>query len=330
SWPDESGDGPGDGPDLFRPFPAAWSSPGTPSLPAPQLGPEVAASLPGEGHASLSLSSVLAGEWFEAKISRRGREWIFALVTLLVIAATFSRRPVLQDPAYNHFADDRAAFAVPYFLDVVSNLGLLVAGTMGLALLFGRRDAAAGRAFQHGPERWPYLVLFAGVALAALGSGYYHWAPSDGRLVWDRLPMTVVFMSLVSITIAERIDLRLGQVLLTPLLALGIASVVYWHFTELRRSGDLRVYLDVQYLSIVAVPILGVLFPSRYTHANEVYLVVAIYLIAKLFELADGAVYSLGHVMSGHTVKHLLAAWACFRIVAMLRRRALRAPLART
>ena len=277
----------------------------------------------------MSHSSVLEGEWLEAKISRRGREWIFAGVTLLVIGATFSRHPVLQDPAYNHFADDRSALGVPYILDVVSNLGLLLAGGMGSVFLLRLDGRADGRPFQHGSERWLYLVLFSGVVLASLGSAYYHWAPSDGRLVWDRLPMTVVFTSLLSVTIAERIDLRLGQMLFAPLLALGLASVVYWHLTELRGSGDLRVYLDVQYFSVAAVPLLGLLFPSRYTHANEIHLVVAIYLLAKLFELADGPVYSLGHVLSGHTVKHILAAWACSRILAMLRRRELRARLAR-
>jgi hypothetical protein len=38
-------------------------------------------------------------------------------------------------------------------------------------------------------------VLFAGVTLSSLGSSYFHLAPDNARLMWDRLPMTIAFIS---------------------------------------------------------------------------------------------------------------------------------------
>jgi hypothetical protein len=43
-------------------------------------------------------------------------------------------------------------------------------------------------------ERWLYLVMFAGLSLTAFGSGYYHLAPDNARLVWDRIAIMMVFM----------------------------------------------------------------------------------------------------------------------------------------
>lgn len=39
-------------------------------------------------------------------------------------------------------------------------------------------------------------VLFAGVLLTSAGSTWYHLAPTNDSLVWDRLPMTLGFMGL--------------------------------------------------------------------------------------------------------------------------------------
>ena len=43
--------------------------------------------------------------------------------------------------------------------------------------------------------------------MVAIGSSYYHWKPSNSRLVWDRLPMTVGFMSLVAVVISETLGI---------------------------------------------------------------------------------------------------------------------------
>jgi hypothetical protein len=268
-----------------------------------------------------SIQAILDGKALASRLSRKTRVWIFAVFTVLAIAATFSSPPVLQNPAYNHFADQRIFFGIPNFFDVISNAPFLFVGVLGLAFVLRRTAQTSQRAFASDQEAWSYLALFAGVTLAGFGSAYYHLAPGDNRLVWDRLPMTVIFMSFLAATISERIGTRTGLLLLPILLSVGIASIIYWHLTELRGSGDLRVYLDVQYYTTAAIPLIAVLFPSRYTRGRIVFTVFTVYVFAKVFELLDSAVYSLGHVVSGHVIKHIIAAAASYLILDMLRRR---------
>jgi len=169
-------------------------------------------------------------------------------------------------------------------------------------------------------ERWPYVIAFAGMILVAIGSGYYHLAPDNERLVWDRLPMTVVFMALVAAMIAERISVRSGMLLLPVLLALGIASVWQWHWSEVHGAGDLRFYAAVQVYAVATLLVI-LLLPPRYTRSSDLLVVVGFYLLAKLLETFDRAVYSVGHVVSGHTLKHLAAAAAGWWILRMLEKR---------
>ena len=68
-------------------------------------------------------------------------------------------------------------------------------------------------------------ALFVGVGLTTLGSSYYHLAPDNARLVWDRLPMSVGFMGLLTALLAERISLPVSRWLFGPLLVVGAASV---------------------------------------------------------------------------------------------------------
>jgi hypothetical protein len=268
-----------------------------------------------------SVQAILDGKALASRFSRKTREWIFGAFTVLVIAATFSSPPVLQDPAYNHFADQRTFLGIPNFFDVVSNAPFLFVGVFGLAFVLRRTTQTSQAAFAMDHEVWSYIALFAGVTLSGFGSAYYHLAPGDNRLVWDRLPMTIIFMSFLAATVSERINARAGFLLLPILLSVGIASIIYWHVTELRGSGDLRVYLDVQYYTTAAIPLIAILFPSRYTRGRIVFLVFVVYAFAKVFELLDGAVYSLGHVVSGHVIKHIIAAAASYLILDMLRRR---------
>lgn len=266
---------------------------------------------------------LLSGELLAARLSRRTREALFLLITLAAVIVTFAHSPVVQNLAYNHFADTRPFLGVPNFLDVVSNFPYLVVGLVALDFLRRKSDPRFKAAFADPSEAWHYRFFFTGVAFIAFGSAYYHLVPGDNRLVWDRLPMTITFMSWLSATIGERLDRTAGLRLLPILVGLGIYSVVDWHVTELRGSGDLRAYIDVQYLSLLAIPLLSILFPSRYTRSKTVLVVFAIYLVAKTFELLDGQVYALGYVVSGHTLKHLTAAVGASLILDMLRERKL-------
>jgi hypothetical protein len=262
-----------------------------------------------------------SGEWVAYRVSRTTREALFVLITLGAVIATFAHSAVVQNLAYNHFADARSFLGIPYFLDVVSNLPYLVVGLAALDFLRRKSDPRFKAGFSDPSDAWHYRVFFFGVALISFGSAYYHLAPSDNRLVWDRLPMTITFMSWLAATIGERVDRSTGLRLLPGLVGVGIYSIVHWHFTELRGSGDLRAYIDVQYLSLLAIPLLSLMFTSRYTRSETVFVVFAVYLAAKGFELLDAQIYALGHIVSGHTLKHLAAAVGAYLIFDMLRKR---------
>lgn len=270
----------------------------------------------------LNWISVLDGEWADRAITRRARLWLVAGLTVVVAVAIFTRPPIPQSQSYNDFVDQRIMLGIPNFLDVVSNAPFFLVGILGLLFLWRRRASEGGGVFIERAERWPYVLLFLGVALTAFGSGYYHLAPNDDRLVWDRLPMTIAFMSFFAATIAERIDAKVGVRLLLPLVAVGAGSVLYWHLSELRTTGgDLRWYVEVQYYPILAIPLIAFLFPSRYTRGTYVYGVLALYALSKVFELLDGSAFALGRIVSGHTLKHLVAAMALYYILWTLQKR---------
>jgi hypothetical protein len=222
--------------------------------------------------------------------------------------------PIAQPENYHNFADARTFFGIPRAWDVLSNLGFLVVGAMGLRYLFSRLSDAA---FIDQREGWPYVVLFAGVLLTCFGSGYYHLAPDDARLVWDRLPMTLGFMGLVSAIIAERVSVRMGLALLGPLLALGVGSIVCWRLT-----GDLRLYGLVQFYPALLIPLILCLYPKRYSGNRYLGLAALGYAAAKVLEATDRHVFDLTHgTVSGHTLKHLAAAWGAWWLLRMLQMR---------
>ena len=166
-------------------------------------------------------------------------------------------------------------------------------------------------------------MFFLGAFLTCFGSAYYHAAPDNARLVWDRLPMTLGFAGLVSAAMAERVDLGLGLRALWPLLLVGVITVVYWYATEHAGRGNIIPYAAYQTWSIAAIVLVIAAFPAqRYTHGGLLAWAAVWYGLAKVFETFDLQVYrSLGGTLSGHTIKHVLAAGAVFAVVRQLRQR---------
>ena len=250
-------------------------------------------------------------------MSRKTATTLLLLVTAGVIVAIFLTPRIPQPQSYHHFADQRPWLGIPRFGDVISNLPFAVVGVWGLAFLW---RAPAERYFVDPRERWPYYFAFLGLLLTAFGSSYYHLAPDNARLVWDRLPMTAVFMSLGAAVIAERISVPTGLRLLPVLLVIGIVSVVEWDLSELHGSGDLRFYAAVQiYAGVVLLLIL--IFPPRYTRSSDLLVVVGFYALAKILEIFDRPIFTFLHVVSGHTLKHLAGALAGYGILRMLQKR---------
>jgi hypothetical protein len=257
--------------------------------------------------------------------------WRLLVLWITVAAVTiavFLVPPIPQSEAYHRFVDTRAFGGVHNAFDVASNAFFIIVGLLGMRFVLSDSSAAnAVQRFLDPRERWPYFVFFAGVALTAFGSAYYHLQPDDARLVWDRLPMTLGFMSLLAATLNERISVRTGTLSLVPLLVFGIASVLYWNLTLARGHGDLRPYVLAQFGSLLVLLLLIALFPPRYTRGADLIVSLLIYALAKVFEAADRAIFNLGGVVSGHTLKHVTAAVSAYWILRMLK---LRAPVRRT
>jgi hypothetical protein len=252
------------------------------------------------------------------------RVWILLAAIAIPIAAVFFFPAIPQSEAYHNFADKRAIFGVPNALNALSNIFFLFVGILGLRVSLHRKSTSCP-AFLDPRERWTYFIFFIGVALTAFGSTYYHLYPNDSTLVWDRIPMAISFMALVAAVVAERLSGKLGLVLLTPLVAIGVCTVLYWHITQDASHGDLRPYAFTQFGSLLTILLMLALFPPRYTRGSDFIVSLAIYGVAKLFEAADRPIFSVGHALSGHTLKHLAAALSAFWIFRMLR---LRAPIA--
>lgn len=244
---------------------------------------------------------------------------LWALLGAAVLTAILAR-PIPQDPAYHRFADSRAVWGIPHAFNVLSNVAFVLVGSLGLSSVWPSRSAERVR-FGSPVERWPYVVFFGGFVLTGLGSAYYHLAPGNDTLVWDRLPLAITLMGLFAATIVDRISVKAGLVLLGPLVAIGIASVLLWAAGERRGEGDLRLYALVQFYPMLAIPLVALLFPSRYTRGRDLVVVVVIYGLAKVFELLDARLFALGGVASGHTCKHVAAALSGYWLWHMLVKR---------
>ena len=250
---------------------------------------------------------------------REHRLRLLAVLTVAFLALVLFRPPIPQDPAYHDFADQRTLADIPHALNVVSNLALVLTGLYGFFHL-ARLARTGSAAFETRAEAVPYAALFIAVSLSGLGSAYYHLAPDTPRLFWDRLPMSLVFMAYLAAALVERIDRRTGLIAMLPLMAAGLLSVLHWRSTELAGAGDLRYYVVVQAYPALFV-LLMVLLPSAYTHGRMLVTVTGLYLLAKLAEVGDDAIFDLGHLVSGHTLKHLFAAAATWEVLRMLRLR---------
>lgn len=233
---------------------------------------------------------------------------LVALAAIPLAVLMLAVEPIAQDSRYHVLADTRTALGIPNFANVASNLAFLIVGALGLRLCLTRGAGGASRS---------WLAFFAGAIAIAIGSANYHWAPDDATLAWDRLPMTIVFMALFSALTAEHVRPGLERVLLPAAIAVGIASVAWWRYAD-----DLRLYAWVQFAPLATIAFLLIAYPARYTHRSYLAYGLLAYALAKAAEVGDATILELtGGFISGHTVKHLLAAVALFAVYRMLSRR---------
>ena len=214
--------------------------------------------------------------------------------------------PIKQDLAYHCFIDTRDLFGIPNFYNVISNLPFFLVGIFGV--LFSTKQTQSNVK----PE---WLCFFASISLVSIGSAYYHLHPDNQSLVWDRLPMTMAFMSLFAALLGEFVDTRLAKYGLLPMILIGLSSVLVWHWFD-----DLRFYVWVQFMPLLLISAMLLLYRSRYTHSYLLIPVLIMYVLAKMLEAFDAQIFSLFQdQISGHAIKHLIAALGSGMILWMLR-----------
>jgi hypothetical protein len=243
---------------------------------------------------------------------------ILVLVTAVIIVVSILVNPVPQDQQYHQFADQRDYFDIPNTLNVTTNLFFALIGFAGLYFLCIRRSLIVVDSIFA-----VYLTFFAALAAVAPGSAYYHWMPDNQSLVWDRLPMTLAFMSFFTIILAERVSLKFARIIFLPLIIAGVLSIAYWHHSELSGNGDLRPYGLVQFLPMLLIPMILLMFEETFTRVRAIWWFLSWYLVAKIFEILDQQVFESLALISGHSLKHLGAGIGCFIYLRYLQTRSI-------
>lgn len=221
------------------------------------------------------------------------------IIFLPLIGMLIFLPPLSQSQAYHNFIDNHLYFGIPNFHNVTSNIPFLIFALLGLS-----------NYKKHEEKNLAWLLFLIGVLLVAPGSAYYHYHPNNDTLFWDRLPMTIAFMGIVSYAISEQFNINHKNIFTLALVLFGIITVIFWKI-----SDDLRPYYWVQLSAITILFYLSLAFKGSRLKPKYIFMALVFYLLAKFFELRDELTMNL-FSYSGHSIKHILAS---FSVLALLK-----------
>jgi hypothetical protein len=228
------------------------------------------------------------------------RLYLAALFVFIIVALFYG--PISQPQEYHDFADDREILGVPNALDVMSNLAIIYPGVVGLAFIHESRNRSQ----------------VSGMILTFAGSVWFHLDPTDSTMLWDRLGMSVVIGSCISLLIHDMWDRNLAAKIHLPIIIASIVSVLWWPVFD-----DLRVYFIVKHHPFILFPIFLLCGRRIYDKVSGYYWGLSMFLLATIFEFADQQIFEITGIISGHTLKHIAAGIGLWFLMVMIRDREL-------
>jgi hypothetical protein len=216
--------------------------------------------------------------------------------------------PLIQPADYHHFADTRLICGVRNGADVLSNLAILAAGLVNLSWCWRHRASDA--------VQMPGMMTASlGFVMAAAGSAVYHFRPTDATLVWDRLPMTIIFAGVLAMLYTSVTGRRFLWSQMASLVAAAMLTALVWAL-----FGELWPYALLQYGGLAAV--VGFTYSRKVANASGWWALICCYGVAKLFETIDASVWiATDHVLAGHALKHIACGAAGFALLGIVKQR---------
>jgi hypothetical protein len=218
--------------------------------------------------------------------------------------------PWLDQPLNAHaFADQRVLLRIPNALDVLSNLPFALAGLLGLYCLWSLPPRSIGNM-----QRAMAVLFFAGLLFTAAGSSWYHAQPDNFGLVIDRSGMAVAFAGALGLAAAGRVSSRAGA-------ALGLLVLLLAPFAidASATTGNLLPWAVLQFGGAALLLWLALLRPRYWALDIRWGLAIMAYAAAKVLEMNDAEVFRwTEELVSGHTLKHVVAALAALPVIAAL------------
>ena len=248
----------------------------------------------------------------------RRAAYLWIAVAAIASATWLFVPPIAQPLEYHRFADWHTCLGIANGWDNLTNLLFFVSGGLGLRFMFSPQGR---NAFSDPREALPYSLFFVSTILVGFGSGYYHLAPDNSRLLWDRAAIMLAIASWFAAIMCERVSVTSGLRLLPLLYAAGLGSVVYWGWSEMNGHGDLRAYGLMQLYPLLLVPLLLWLYPPRYSGDRHIGIIITLYVLAMVCDFMDQPIMSVTGMISGHTIKHIVVALAMYWVMLRLKRR---------